>query len=149
MFDENDKNIEKILLKYAKDMSSMCSLIANVIGTAMSKEIQDLDTEERHGKLLCLVHKTFLESTDIGKNTKNGNVSASKNLSGIINNIAIDSGFMNDKSELIFKHSEVNKNTFSSSLEIRRRIKKDKDQDKVDIDKMIKNAGLKKGGAEA
>ena len=149
MFDENDKNIEKILLKYAKDMSSMCSLIANVIGTAMSKEIQDLDTEERHGKLLCLVHKTFLESTDIGKNTKNGNVSASKNLSGIINNIAIDSGFMNDKSELIFKHSEVNKNTFSSSLEIRRRIKKDKDQDKVDIDKMIKNAGLRKGGAEA
>ena len=149
MFDENYKNIEKILLKYAKDMSSMCSLIANVIGTAMSKEIQDLDTEERHGKLLCLVHKTFLESTDIGKNTKNGNVSASKNLSGIINNIAIDSGFMNDKSELIFKHSEVNKNTFSSSLEIRRRIKKDKDQDKVDIDKMIKNAGLRKGGAEA
>tara|TARA_R110002051_G_scaffold23959_1_gene59873 strand:+ start:156 stop:605 length:450 start_codon:yes stop_codon:yes gene_type:complete len=149
MFDENDKNIEKILLKYAKDMSSMCSLIANVIGTAMSKEIQELDAEERHGKLLCLVHKTFLESTDIGKNTKNGNVSASKNLSGIINNIAIDSGFMNDKSELIFKHSEVNKNTFSSSLEIRRRIKKDKDQDKVDIDKMIKNAGLRKGGAEA
>ena len=39
--------------------------------------------------------------------------------------------------------------TFSSSLEIRRRIKKDKDQDKVDIDKMIKNAGLRKGGAEA
>ena len=57
---------------------------------------------------------------------------------------------MNDKSELRFVHTEINKNTFQSSLEIRRKIKEDgDDEDKVDIDRMIKNAGLKKGGAEA
>ena len=121
--DDNEKNIEKVLIKYAKDMSSMCNIIAN---------------------------KAFLETTDIGKHAKNGNVNASKSLSGIINNIAVDSGFMNDKSELRFVHTEINKNTFQSSLEIRRKIKEEgDDEDKVDIDRMIKNAGLKKGGAEA
>jgi hypothetical protein len=141
MFEDDEKSIEKVLKKYANDMSSMCSIIANVIGTAMSEKIQDLNIEERHGKLLCLIHKALLESTDIGKHAKNGNVNASKSLSGIINNIAIQSGFMNDKSELIFVHSEI---------EIRRRIKKEgDDEDKIDIDKMIKKAGLKRGGAEA
>jgi|TARA_R110000744_G_scaffold17033_4_gene46502 hypothetical protein len=150
MFEDDEKSIEKVLKKYANDMSSMCSIIANVIGTAMSEKIQDLNIEERHGKLLCLIHKALLESTDIGKHAKNGNVNASKSLSGIINNIAIQSGFMNDKSELIFVHSEISKNTFQSSLEIRRRIKKEgDDEDKIDIDKMIKKAGLKRGGAEA
>ena len=148
--DDNEKNIEKVLIKYAKDMSSMCNIIANLVGTAMSEKIQELDIEERHGKLLCLIHKAFLETTDIGKHAKNGNVNASKSLSGIINNIAVDSGFMNDKSELRFVHTEINKNTsFQTSLEVRRRIKEDDEQDKVDIDRMIKNAGLKKGGAEA
>ena len=57
---------------------------------------------------------------------------------------------MNDKSELIFVHSEISKNTFQSSLEIRKRIKEEgDDEDKIDIDKMIKKAGLKRGGAEA
>ena len=149
MFEDDEKSIEKVLKKYADDMSSMCSIIASVVGTAMSEEIQELNIEERHGKLLCLIHKAFLESTDIGKHAKNGSVNASKSLSGIINNIAVQSGFMNDKSDLRFVHSEINKNTFQSSLEIRRRIKEDEDQDEVDIDKMIKNAGLKKGGAKA
>tara|TARA_R110002110_G_scaffold174555_2_gene377711 strand:+ start:135 stop:584 length:450 start_codon:yes stop_codon:yes gene_type:complete len=149
MFEDNEKNVEKVLMKYAKDMSSMCNMIANILRTLMSEEVENLDSEDKYAKLLCLIHKAFLETTDIGKQARNGNPNASKSLSGIVNNIAIQSGFINDKSELRFIHTEVDKDTFQTSLEIRRRIKEDDEQDKVDIDRMIKNAGLKKGGAEA
>ena len=149
MFEDNENNVEKVLMKYAKDMSSMCNMIANILRTLMSEEVENLDSEDKYAKLLCLIHKAFLETTDIGKQARNGNPNASKSLSGIVNNIAIQSGFINDKSELRFIHTEVDKDTFQTSLEIRRRIKEDDEQDKVDIDRMIKNAGLKKGGAEA
>jgi hypothetical protein len=149
MFEDNEKNVEKVLMKYAKDMSSMCNMIANILRTLMSEEVENLDSEDKYAKFLCLIHKAFLETTDIGKQARNGNPNASKSLSGIVNNIAIQSGFINDKSELRFIHTEVDKDTFQTSLEIRRRIKEDDEQDKVDIDRMIKNAGLKKGGAEA
>tara|TARA_R110001592_G_scaffold351644_1_gene648937 strand:- start:53 stop:502 length:450 start_codon:yes stop_codon:yes gene_type:complete len=149
MFEDNENNVEKLLMKYAKDMSSMCNMIANILRTLMSEEVENLDSEDKYAKLLCLIHKAFLETTDIGKQARNGNPNASKSLSGIVNNIAIQSGFINDKSELRFIHTEVDKDTFQTSLEIRRRIKEDDEQDKVDIDRMIKNAGLKKGGAEA
>tara|TARA_R100000988_G_C3963714_1_gene147652 strand:- start:358 stop:810 length:453 start_codon:yes stop_codon:yes gene_type:complete len=150
MFEDNEKNIQEVLMKYAKDMSAMCNMIANILRTLISEEkVQNLDSEDKYAKMLCLIHKAFLESTDIGKQARNGNPNASKSLSGIVNNIAIQSGFINDKSELRFIHTEVDEDTFQSSLEIRRRIKEDDEQDKVDIDKMIKNAGLKKGGAEA
>ena len=149
MFEDNEKNVEKVLMKYAKDMSSMCNMIANILRTLMSEEVENLDSEDKYAKFLCLIHKAFLETTDIGKQARNGNPNASKSLSGIVNNIAIQAGFINDKSELRFIHTEVDEDTFQSSLEIRRRIKEDDEQDKVDIDRMIKNAGLKKGGAEA
>ena len=149
MFEDNEKNIQEVLMKYAKDMSIMCNMIANILRTLMSEEVENLDSEDKYAKLLCLIHKAFLETTDIGQHARNGNPNASKSLSGIVNNIAIQSGFINDKSELRFIHTEVDKDTFQTSLEIRRRIKEDDEQDKVDIDRMIKNAGLKKGGAEA
>ena len=117
--DDNEKNIEKVLIKYAKDMSSMCNIIANLVGTAMSEKIQELDIEERHGKLLCLIHKAFLETTGLPK----------------------------DISEAI---KVANRLTETIKPKIRRKIKEEgDDEDKVDIDRMIKNAGLKKGGAEA
>ena len=59
MFEDDEKSIEKVLKKYANDMSSMCSIIANVIGTAMSEKIQDLNIEERHGKLVCFRSSSF------------------------------------------------------------------------------------------
>ena len=84
MFEDNEKNIQEVLMKYAKDMSAMCNMIANILRTLISEEkVQNLDSEDKYAKMLCLIHKAFLESTDIGKQARNGNPNASVTTSGM------------------------------------------------------------------
>ena len=147
MFDEQEKFME-LMEKYAHDMSSMCQIITNLLDIGFTKEVQDMKRDKAQAKLLCLVHKALLESTDIGIQTRNGNPLASEGLANIINNMARNIGLISKKSIVEFEHADISggKN-FQSILTVK--TKKKNSEDSVDIDTMIKNAGLTKGGAEA
>lgn len=145
---EKDENIEKLMNKYAEDMSGMCSIMANVIAVAFGEDMEaETDVSKKKAKLLCLVHKSFLEIIQVGKSAKNGNVKASETLSNIVNSLAMDCGFLDEKFGLVFTHEKCGKNTFKSNLKVVE--KKKEREDEVDIDKMIKDAGIKRGGAQA
>ncbi len=65
---EKDENIEKLMNKYAEDMSGMCSIMANVIAVAFGEDMEaETDVSKKKAKLLCLVHKSFLEIIQVGK----------------------------------------------------------------------------------
>ena len=145
---EKDENIEKLMNKYAEDMSGMCSIMANVIAVAFGEDMEaETDVSKKKAKLLCLVHKSFLEIIQVGKSAKNGNVKASETLSNIVNSLAMDCGFLDEKFGLVFTHEKCGKNTFKSNLTVVE--KKKEREDEVDIDKMIEDAGIKRGGAQA
>ncbi len=59
----------------------------------------------------------------------------------------MDCGFLDEKFGLVFTHEKCGKNTFKSNLKVVE--KKKEREDEVDIDKMIKDAGIKRGGAQA
>ena len=145
---EKDEKIEKLLNQYAEDMSSMCSIMANVLMVAFGEDMEaETDVTKKKAKLICLVHKSFLETIQVGKSAKDGNVRASKTLSNIVNEIAVDCGFLDENSGLVFTHEKCGKNTFKSNLTVVE--KKKEREDEVDIDKMIEDAGIKRGGAQA
>ena len=145
---EKDEKIKKFMNQYAEDMSGMCSIVSNVLTVAFSEDMEaETDVSKKKAKLICLVHKSFLETIQVGKSAKNGNVKASKTLFNIINNIAMDCGFLDEDYGLEFTHKECGKNAFESNLKVVERTKRKEDD--VDIDKMIEDAGIKRGGAQA
>ena len=148
MFDK-EQNFAKLMEKYALDMSAMCNLMAHVLELVFKKEVQEMNQKDAKEKVLCLIHKAFLETIDIGIQTKNGNYQASRGLTNIINNMARQIGVIDKECRVEFEHKDIDgQSTFQSKMSILKREKKSS-ADSVDIDSMIKNAGLKKGGAEA
>jgi|TARA_R110000787_G_scaffold59579_1_gene134890 hypothetical protein len=148
MFKDEDKEISKLIETYAEDMSSMCSLLSNILGTAYDESMEkEPDVNKKRARLLCLVHKALLDSTDMGKHAGNGNLKASKHLSNVIDNIARDCGYISKDSGVEFVHESLGNSTFQSSLKIIDKI--EGEEEGVDIDSMIKNVGIKRGGAQA